>query len=156
VWSDATPDGACNSGADDCIFKDNISGIMWSEPQPVSGAAPAASTAIWSDAVSGCNDLTYGGYSDWRLPTQIEMMDAYSHGIRDVTYHTTPAGTTFNNQYFTVSNFDNAWVWTATSYSFKGGPSPNTAYAYKVFANGQVAAQSKGVSTGTTYFCVRQ
>lgn len=41
--------------------------------------APFAPTTMnWSDANSYCNDLTLYGYSDWRLPTGLEIEEAYN------------------------------------------------------------------------------
>lgn len=40
----------------------------------VQKAQSQSSTVIWSDAVSYCDNLTEEGYSDWRLPSQRELM----------------------------------------------------------------------------------
>lgn len=41
-------------------------------------APDAASYMWWTDANSYCNNLTFGGYSDWRLPTKEELYQMYS------------------------------------------------------------------------------
>ena len=61
LWSDITADGACDSAADDCLMKDNVTGLTWSEGYPVTGVASAATTAAWNAAIDHCNDLTFGG-----------------------------------------------------------------------------------------------
>lgn len=45
--------------------KDSSSGLIWS--------ARSSSTYTWSNAVSYCDNLTEGGYSDWRLPNISEL-----------------------------------------------------------------------------------
>ncbi|MEP7170940.1 MAG: DUF1566 domain-containing protein, partial [Bacteroidota bacterium] len=46
-------------------------------------AAPAnQSTAInWWDAVTLCDNLVLGGYSDWYLPTENELIQIYQHRV---------------------------------------------------------------------------
>jgi hypothetical protein len=46
---------------------DLVTSLMWEK-------APSADTYIWSAAVTHCPQLTLGGYTDWRLPTFIELM----------------------------------------------------------------------------------
>ncbi|MBO7127005.1 DUF1566 domain-containing protein [bacterium] len=45
--------------------KDSSSGLIWS--------AKASSRMTWSNAVSYCDNLTEGGYSDWHLPNIDEL-----------------------------------------------------------------------------------
>lgn len=66
-----TVNGVCN-GAEACVFIDQLTGLMWSKDQ-----GPSLS---WQNAVNQCDGLNYGGYADWRLPTQKELMQAYVDG----------------------------------------------------------------------------
>ena len=86
LFSDQTADGACDSDADDCMIRDEVTGLIWSESFPQTGVAATDTTDDWSDAVAHCDGLTFGGRSDWRLPTQLELMRVYEHGIREVGY----------------------------------------------------------------------
>ena len=55
---------ACSStSSTPCI--DSTSSLVWS--------ARASSTYTWANAVSYCDNLTEGGYSDWHLPTIDEL-----------------------------------------------------------------------------------
>ena len=103
-WQDLTADGACDAAADNCIMKDRISGLTWSESYPVAGAAAASTSLSWQKAIQHCNDLSFGGFSGWRLATQKELMEAWIHGIRDVGYIGSGtirgAGSTQNNDQF--------------------------------------------------------
>ncbi|MGE0172685.1 MAG: DUF1566 domain-containing protein, partial [Oligoflexales bacterium] len=65
-------DDAC-SGAEHCVFVDRISGMMWAKDN--------GTAYNFEGAITLCEGLTYGGYGDWRLPTQKELMQAYVDGI---------------------------------------------------------------------------
>lgn len=64
--------GICDGG-EACVFTDRITGIMWS--------ATITPATDWESAIAHCDSLDYGTYSDWRLPTQREWMQAYINGI---------------------------------------------------------------------------
>ncbi|MBC7532051.1 MAG: DUF1566 domain-containing protein [Oligoflexus sp.] len=36
----------------------------------------------WHQAVQSCDSLVFGGYSDWRLPTQKELMEGKQQSIK--------------------------------------------------------------------------
>jgi hypothetical protein len=78
VWKDVTTtsDGvASNCATDDerCTMQDKITGLWWSKLQ---------ASASWNTALSNCQSLNHNGQTGWRLPTQKELMEAYTHGIR--------------------------------------------------------------------------
>ena len=150
VWSDVTADGSCNSNTDDCMLKDNLTGLIWTEGYPVASSAPTTTQANWYDAVAHCNNLTYGGRSDWRLPTQMEVQLAYIHGIREVGYNGSgtirPGGdTSHNNDYF-MSDSD-IGVWTASTVSW--APSSWSVWLY----HGDTYAYDK-LATTRNFLCV--
>ena len=153
-WTDVTPDGACDSAADDCMMKDKISGLYWSESYPVTGAAPATTGQDWSSAVQQCDNLIYGGYSDWRMPTQNEGYEAYTHSIKDVAYRGAgtirPLGSTeSNNDYFFRVNVNS--FWSATS---RGWGTSDAAWLLN-FDNGyEVDSPSKATGALMT-ICIR-
>jgi hypothetical protein len=72
VESDGTTSTACSQDSDECMFKDLISGLIWTE---YLGAGD------WETAITTCEGLTHGNVSDWRVPTQMELMTAYVHGM---------------------------------------------------------------------------
>jgi hypothetical protein len=150
LWTDATPDGACNSAADDCMMKDNVSGLYWSESYPRSGLDATISFASWSSAYSFCNSLTFGGRSDWRLPTQMELGAAYGRGIADLAFKggtARPGGDTRdNNDYFIPSKTQ---FWSATT------SSATTTAAYNLqIGQSYMNALAKTTNTNTTIICV--
>jgi hypothetical protein len=46
---------------------DNLTGLMWTKNANLAG------TKNWSDALTYCNSLDHGGYTDWRLPNIREL-----------------------------------------------------------------------------------
>lgn len=100
-----------------CVL-DNLTGLMWARK-----ANLYANT--WSNAIVYCEGLTYGGYSDWRLPNIEEL-----HSIIAWKYffpalcNTAGTGQWVENDPFTgVQSFK---YWSGTTYV------DNTAYAWYV------------------------
>jgi hypothetical protein len=150
LWTDATPDGACNSAADDCMMKDNVSDLYWSESYPVTGMAAASTFASWNSAVTLCDNLNFGGRSDWRLPTQMELGAAYGHGLADLAFKggtARPGGDTRdNNDYFIIAKTQ---FWSATT------SSADTTTAYNLhIAWSYMNAVAKTNSALNTIICV--
>ena len=95
----------------DNIVVDNNTGLMWQQ-------TPPETTYTWENAISYCDDLTYAGYDDWRLPSPKEF-----HTISDNGRYS-PA---FDTTYFpSITNSDSSLFW--TSYECKS----NTSSAYYV------------------------
>ena len=65
-------DGICN-GTEDCVQQDRITGLVWAQAD--------ATTRTWETAITYCDGLNYGTYTNWRLPTQKELMQAYTDGV---------------------------------------------------------------------------
>ncbi len=59
--SDGDSLGNCEWG-----WGDSTSGLCWQNP-------PSSSTMFASDAVTHCEDMTFGGHNDWRLPDIDEL-----------------------------------------------------------------------------------
>lgn len=120
------------------VFKDNgtgtitdmITNLVWQKHDQ--GAA-----AAWEDAIKRCEELTLGGFSDWRLPNIKEL--------RSIVDSRTYAPAAFI-PYFPGTRTDS--YWSSTTYA------ANPASAWLVnFWHGEVDASSKG----TAFFvrCVR-
>jgi hypothetical protein len=78
VWKDVTTTAAgessdCATDGARCTMQDKITGLWWMRKQPGS---------VWNVAWSNCQSLNHNGQTGWRLPTQKELMEAYTHGIR--------------------------------------------------------------------------
>jgi len=50
------------------VVTDNLTGLMWTK----NGNLPNGAMT-WDQAIDYCNNLTLGGYSDWRLPNVNEL-----------------------------------------------------------------------------------
>ncbi len=57
----------------DGTVSDHMTGLMWSR-------SPAPNRVNWQDALKYCDDLTLGGYLDWRLPTINELQSIALYG----------------------------------------------------------------------------
>ena len=71
----------------------------------------------WNDAMKWANNLNYGGYSDWRLPTWDELASFAKWGRNQAS------------KWFNQNGFDNVqtdYYWSGTTYS------GNTNYAWSV------------------------
>lgn len=113
------------------IVIDTRTGLVWQDD-----AAAATTTATWANAITICENLVLGGYSDWRLPNINELKS-----IRDMSRSSPAIEATFAN---TASNY----YWSSTSYA------ADTTNAWDVdFGNGVVDWFNK---TGSGYVrCVR-
>lgn len=60
------------------IVTDNITGLMWQD-----NADASSITKNWGDAKSYCQNLSLGGYSDWRLPSIEELEGIVDFGHSD-------------------------------------------------------------------------
>ena len=92
--------------ADTNLIVDNRTGLMWTrDAHRYSGAEWYTN---WSSAISNCEALDYGGYTDWRLPNRSELMSLLS--MEPTVYNPSlPLGHPFNN---TALNP----YWTSTTY----------------------------------------
>lgn len=118
-------DGLCNGG-ETCLVKDRLSGLLWTRGD--------TTQRTWESAISYCETLNYGGFMDWRLPTQKELMQAYVDGIW--------------SQKGASKLSLMSYVWSATSVSY------STTAAWLVYLNyGSIAATNK-TSNGYA-LCVR-
>ena len=106
------------------IVIDTRTGLVWQDD-----AAAATTTATWANAITTCENLVLGGYSDWRLPNINELKS-----IRDMSRSYPAIDTAFVNT--ATDNY-----WSSTSYA------ADTTFAWYVyFDNGGVDGNGKGNS----------
>ena len=99
----------------DNVVLDNNTGLMWQQTSHTE-------TYTWDNAKSYCNNLTYAGYSDWRLPTPQELLTI----VEINTTYFTPSGYFWSSS-TRVGYTNNAW-----GVSFNYG---NVSYSYKTNYN---------------------
>jgi hypothetical protein len=109
VWKDVTTTAAgaasnCATDGDRCTMQDKITGLWWSKLQ---------ANAAWSQAVTNCQSLNHNGQTGWRLPTQKELMEAYTHGIRSAASTNWMTEANINSNFWSGSSVShntlNAW-----------------------------------------------
>jgi hypothetical protein len=62
------------------VVTDSATGLMWQDD-----AAAAADPAEWEAVIDRCEALSLGGYSDWRLPSQNELVSLVDYGSIDLS-----------------------------------------------------------------------
>ncbi|MBO4696403.1 MAG: DUF1566 domain-containing protein, partial [Lachnospiraceae bacterium] len=60
------------------VVTDSKTGLMWQKEY--------ATDITWQDALSYCEDSTYAGYSDWRLPNKNELLSLFNYEKSEVPY----------------------------------------------------------------------
>ncbi|GEM_PF-1685439 len=141
------------SNADGTV-SDLNTGLIWS--QPIDG------DMTWSAAVTYAESATYGGYSDWRLPTIKELyslMDFSGYtGTSESTSSPYIDSSTFNFSYGDTSTerFIDAQYWSSTLYTGETMNGNTTAFGVN-FADGRIKGYSAdpAVPMGATVILVR-
>lgn len=54
------------------VVVDNYTGLEWQQ-------VLSEETFTWENAITHCENLSYGGYTDWRLPDPIELLPIVNH-----------------------------------------------------------------------------
>jgi hypothetical protein len=107
----AWPDSRFTDNSDGTMT-DNLTGLMWAR----NGNLPGW-TKTWDQPLDYCNNLTLGGYNDWRLPNVNELESLINANLYDIA-------TWLNTQGFT--DVQDRYYWSSTSYA------GSTAYAWIV------------------------
>ncbi len=96
-----------NGSQRDLAFEDNANGTVTDEITGLSWQKQdSGSTMLWEEALNYCENLSLGGYGDWRLPNIKELASIIKPTFTPPTIDTT---------YF--SNVQSARYWSSTSYS---------------------------------------
>lgn len=118
----------------------------------VQKAQSQSSQVAWSDAVSYCDNLTEEGYSDWRLPSQRELMmiwilggssnvtsgDKNDTGVGSASY---PFVSSYIYQQSGFTSFSADDYWSATEHSFSSSSAWYVGFSYG-FANNRSKTDS--------------
>jgi hypothetical protein len=97
--NDSTTDVGHYSDNGDGTVTDIATGLMWQQ-------IGSSQTMTWEQALSYCEDLIFGGYGDWRLPTIKELRTL-------VDYNISSPGPTINTNFF--PNSELSFYWSSTT-----------------------------------------
>lgn len=152
VWrdvttADGTTSSTCMVSPGNCTMQDKITGLWWSKSQ---------SSVPWSTARTNCESfnttiysgsplLGFNGKTGWRLPTQKELMEAYTHGIRSV-----PSGLGGTNMWISESMLTSNSFWSGSTVSWN--PTYPESWAVNL-AKGSVSSQMQTQTAAVV--CVR-
>ena len=94
------------------IVTDDNTGLEWQRTTPATysgctGGDPVGSTCQWQEAIDYCDGLTYGGYSDWRLPTRKELATLPDYGRYNPAIDPDVFPGTKSNYYWSSSSYVN-------------------------------------------------
>ena len=112
----------------DVVVNDSATGLMWQKTYP-------SSTYTWVNALKYCENLSYAGYTDWRLPNKNEAASLLNYNKSTAPYSDFP-------------DMPSSYFWSSSTYVF------NAYNAWGVnFDYGRVSNDGK---TATNYVrCVR-
>lgn len=124
---------------------DLTSTLMWQRctaPSTEIDCTTASTLYNWDGALTYCNSLVLGGYSDWRLPNVKTL-----HSIIDASKTTVPS---INTYYFPDAQASD--YWTSTSFA---GTAIHAWYVNFAIGNGVVMTSGVDKATGQYVRCVR-
>lgn len=156
----AIPDSASSWA----MVKDNVTGLIWEVKSEGGKIQNKNNVYNWNDAqsvfITQLNELNFGGYSDWRLPTVKELASIVNSGRSDPSINTDYFPNTMSSRYWSstvyIYNSDSSWyvdfdeggVWyynKSNSYyvrAVRGGHSSNT---FMINGDGTVTDTSTGL-----------
>ncbi|MDO8446572.1 MAG: DUF1566 domain-containing protein [Deltaproteobacteria bacterium] len=107
----------------DGTVTDNVTGLVWQKQDD-------ATTRTWDNAGTYCDASTLGGYSDWRLPSQIELISIIDNGVYNPSINTTFFPGTSSSYYWASTTYANntsgAWI---VIFSYGGSHYNNKTYS---------------------------
>ncbi|MBF0379328.1 MAG: DUF1566 domain-containing protein [Desulfamplus sp.] len=85
----------------DGTVSDSATGLMWQ--QDTGKTVTGGTTMVWKDALSYCENLNLGGYTDWRLPTAKELRSIADYTVYSPVIDTSVFRDTFMSFYWSSS-----------------------------------------------------
>lgn len=90
--------------AGDQLTLDRNTGLMWAADGNARGGSFGQQTD-WNAAIDWCNNLSFGGYTDWRLPNARELQSICDYGTNYPPINTTYFPNTRTSRYWTSSTY---------------------------------------------------
>jgi hypothetical protein len=106
---------------------DNATGLMWMQNDNGTGV-------LWKDALNYAENLTYAGYSDWRLPDTKELQSIVDYTRSPATTSSAAINPIFNCTQITNEGgaADYPWYWSNTTFS-SASPTNGASATYVCF-----------------------
>ncbi|MDD5309552.1 MAG: DUF1566 domain-containing protein [Deltaproteobacteria bacterium] len=119
------------------VVVDNVTGLVWQGcAYGETGddcASGSATQTDWSTQLANCDGLTWGGYSDWRLPDRYELQSIVSYGSHDPAIEAGVFPYIPRSYYWSSSSLANGSS-AAWSVYFKDGPVSSRGKTYDGYA----------------------
>ncbi|MFZ4708035.1 MAG: DUF1566 domain-containing protein, partial [Bacteroidales bacterium] len=117
---------------------DNATSLMWMQNDNGSGV-------LWANALSYAENLTYAGYSDWRLPDTKELQSIVDYTRSPATTNSAAINPLFNcTQIINEGGAaDYPWYWSNTTFS-SSSPTNGTSAIYVCFGRAMGYFQGLG------------
>jgi len=91
------------------VVTDNVTGLVWQDD-----TAAASTSLAWQGAIDYCTALELGGYTDWRLPTAMELLAIVDNGRFGPTIDMSKFVNTLTGDYWSATtnaaNTSYAWI----------------------------------------------
>jgi len=87
-------------------IRDRATGLQWIQNNTTLGS-PFNGTRTWANGLADCEALTYGGFSDWRMPNLMEMLSICDWSIATGVRVPSP---------FAIIGSTYIYYWTSTPY----------------------------------------
>ncbi|MBF0257688.1 MAG: DUF1566 domain-containing protein [Desulfamplus sp.] len=100
----------------DGTVTDSVTGLMWQ--QDTAKTATGGTTMIWKDALAYSENMTLGGYTDWRLPTVKELRSIMDSSSYSPAIDTSVFRDTFSSFYWSSSTnaYELSLAWIVSFY----------------------------------------
>ena len=122
------------------LVTDNMTGLMWARNANMWG------NISWTNAITNCNSLVYGGHDDWRLPNLKELYSLIRCGYSSPAVpNTSGTGKCTHNDPFI--NVQNERHWTSSAY----GSSPSSTVLGVFMGSGIVYSIDKATEMRYTW-----
>jgi len=104
--------------SDEIVVLDQVTGLMWKgcngNKTAVDCSGGVFHSSVWQGAVSHCQESTWGGYDDWRLPNIRELLSItedrwHDPAIDQVAFPGTPSRKVWSST-SCDADYDLAWV----------------------------------------------
>ena len=104
--------------AGDGTVTDSCTGLMWQRDTAdvngdgqVSDAIDGGDIVVWENALKYCEELSFAGHDDWRLPNIRELLSLVDYGRSRPAIH--PVFGVMQDEYWSSSTYDPwpLWSW---------------------------------------------